>query len=194
MKKTIPSHPLILSILDGFTPVVVHNSSTPHKQPNGSWFPMDIDIDIMKNHPIPSFYPFAKLHGCQQRSKGCRAAQDLTKERHITRHRVTRRHASPSQKTSGTSQFQTPCSGWNSLEFYGFLIGISEKKNQSRGGLANKTCFWTMDFFHRNVNEFTWLFVSWDDDIPNIWKQKYMFQTSNQQLYDYYWLYVIMIV
>ena len=94
MKKTIPSHPLILSILDGFTPVVVHNSSTPHKQPNGSWFPMDIDIDIMKNHPIPSFYPFAKLHGCQQRSKGCRAAQDLTKERHITRHRVTRRHAS----------------------------------------------------------------------------------------------------
>ena len=51
-------------------------------------------IDIMKNHPMPSFYPFAKLHGCQQRSKGCRAAQDLTKERHITRHRVTRRHAS----------------------------------------------------------------------------------------------------
>jgi hypothetical protein len=25
--------------------------------------------------------------------------------------------------------------------------------------------------------------VSWDDDIPNIWKTKFMFQTTNQ-LYD----------
>jgi hypothetical protein len=25
-------------------------------------------------------------------------------------------------------------------------------------------------------------FVTWDDDIPNIWKNKFMFQTTNQQV------------
>ena len=29
-------------------------------------------------------------------------------------------------------------------------------------------------------------FVSWDDDIPKIWKNKKMFQTTNQIIYDLY--------
>ena len=29
-----------------------------------------------------------------------------------------------------------------------------------------------------------YFFVSWDDDIPNIWKHKNMFQSTNQTIYS----------
>ena len=38
-------------------------------------------------------------------------------------------------------------------------------------------------WLRKNTSE-KYEFVNWDDDIPNTWKIKYMFQSTNQMVWD----------